>query len=275
MAEVEKSYIAEGSSITTYGSDILEEVDVFFVKDLTAGSAALYSAVNATGLPALWSAHPTVPNLRAVSYDVKPAGTMKAFVSVRYVNIMPRLIYRGGCGLRMITTDMDYAKNPLWVTNYKSPDIVDVKSGYIPYQSAKVNVLEPEMTFMVERIRPNIAYPGGIDPVQLSNQFVGKVNSVNIFNTFLRGTLLCENIGYDNEQFGNVAWRIVCEFRYRAKGHQPEIWFTDPQTGLPTDSVKAPGFDKNIPTDMANMANRYGRKVVNWYQYANLLTLIN
>lgn len=324
MAQVTKRYLFDGASITMFGNQILEQVDVFMVEGFEPVSASgelegqgLYNAIMAgltisdftstrpewnpdtntadqSRLPPLWSQHPwntlcePLRWLYAVSRDVKVQGT-KAIVAVRYVNVLGQLRYRGGSGFTLIDSTLDregkpvYVWNPDWLTNEKlineGKDATEYENAP-PRQIARYSIPVVEQTFMVERIRPSILFFNGIDPIRLGAAYVGKLNKQRFVVggfAYPKGTVICENFSYDNDEYGNVAWRTVAEFRYRPVryGFQPQVYHVNDVTGLPSEGCekfKAPDFDKNIPT--AEKDERYSLKVVRGFDYADIQDLI-
>lgn len=262
-ASVVKEYIKDASSLTTSGNLIVEAVEAYWVQlqssDWANGAtSALYAAINAPGLPFLWSAHPTIPDLSAVQYTPEPWGRDKCIVKVRYVNSSPQVVLRGGCALETIQTDMDVDKRPIRLI---APDLEDPVPGV-------VTALRARPCFVAQRIVADEAY-GGINPVEWQNRYADSVNadSVQVRGvTFPAGSLLCENFGFDNDGLWGVAWNIVVEMRGNPHGFNPEVALLDPETGEPYDGlVKDPNFNKINPLERICVSasdGLYGRKVI-------------
>lgn len=291
MAVVSKSYLIEGTSINQSGGTILEAVEVFEVTLTDAdglGAARLYSAIHATGLPLLWSDHPVIPNLSAISYQPEFQGPFLAFVKVIYANAAPQVFIRGGCGLEQVQVNVDrYRRYPRVSNQFAGTTLPD--NTVIPpvtdlqriVQDGVAHVFRPRATFIIARVRPSTNFPGGINPAQQQKDFVGKINSntTDIFGVSMPpGTLICENIGYDNDGLAGVAWRMSYEFRYRPEGFNPEVFWIDRETGEPGAFLtKDPNFDASTPLARicANSEDpRYGLKVIDCYETANFDTLL-
>jgi len=264
------SHQMDGASLITNGAVYVEAIEPFMVEvhapEEAWASHLLYLATNAYGLPVVWSPHPTIPGLNALQFIPEPKGAGKIRVLVRYVNTMTQVYLRGGCALEQITTDMDVNNVPILVSNEYSPS-VPAKDRTV--QSGVVTALRARPCFVCERVVPDAAF-GGINPVQWAATYGGTVNlyAVTIRGvTFRAGELLCENFGYDSDQFAGVAWRVAVEFRGNPAGHNPEVAWIDRETGEPGSALtKDPNFD-NTTSPLARVcANasdpRYGRKVI-------------
>lgn len=277
MAFVEKSYLSERATLTTNGFVVTDATEGFFVRfttqDLaeTAGAGMMFRAVSASGLPLVWSAHPTIPNLNLVSFNPIPQGNTAAIVDCRYVNVQPQVVLRGGCGLTSVLTDVDRNGNPVVVSNQNASATPPVSASQRNELGCHFNVLTPEATLVVQRIRPSLAF-GGIDPVAQQDTYVGTVNST-AFLGIAPGRVLCENIGYDNDNLAGVAWRMQYEFRISRRTWYPRVVWIDPNTGSPgTQLVKAAGYDAGTPSNPSDAS--VGRKVVDSYEGKDFSALL-
>lgn len=280
MAFVEKAYLAEYSSVSTQGNVVMEAQEGFFVRlettdiAVTGGAGMMYRAILAAQLPAPWSPHPIIPNVNAISYSPQPQGNTSAIVLVRYVNVQPQITIRGGCGLKVEDTDIDRLGVPVVVSNQNASATPPVSAAQAIPIGGTHKVMRPEATILIERIRPSLAFGGGaaVDPAAQAVEYVGKTNSTTYFGA-APGTLLCENIGYDNDGFGNVAWRMQYEFRYNRKGWNPRVVWINPETGQPgTQLQKAPGFDAGTVSNSSDP--QYGRKVIDDYEQVSFNALL-
>lgn len=278
MAAVEKAYLAEYASVTTQGNVVMEATEAFFVRlsaaDAAAngGAGAMFRAINAPELPAPWTPHPVIPNVNVISYTPTPQGNTAAIVTIRYVNIQPQLIIRGGCGLKVEETDMDRSGNPVVVSNYNPSATPPVSQAQAIVLGGSHKVLRPDATIVIQRIRPSTVF-GGIDPLAQQAAFVGRTNSTVTLGAAV-GTMLCENCGFDNDGFGNVAWRMQYEFRYDPRGWNTRVVWVNPETGKPgTQLQKAPGFDAGTVSSPSDAS--FGRKVVDDYQQVDFSTLLS
>lgn len=281
MAIVEKAYLAEHASVTTQGNVVMEAQEGFFVRltaqdlALTGGAGMMYAAINATGLPVPWSPHPIIPNVNVISYTPTPEGNTAAIVLVRYINVQPQITIRGGVGLKVEDTDIDRLGNPIVLSNQNASATPPVSAAQAVPIGGSHKVFRPEATLVIERIRPSLAFGGGsaVDPAAQAVAYVGKTNNAVHFGA-PAGTLMCENIGFDNDGLGNVAWRMQYEFRFNRRGWNPRVVWINPETGQPgTQLAKAPGFDAGTVSNASDP--QYGRKVIDDYEQVSFDPLLS
>jgi hypothetical protein len=82
----------------------------------------------------------------------------------------------------------------------------------------------------------------GIAPLDVQGLYAGKTNERTFLN-YPRGEVLCESVSFDNTGLGDVAWRMIYEFRRRSNSVFPGVvrgdaWatlysWTDAETGYP------------------------------------------
>jgi len=238
-ATIKKSDVAEKASIVVEGSQVREVIRAFIVEGLD-GTRALLDAVNAviaadttTGTGPLWSAHPTIGDMRVVSFTTEVIDSFRCYVLARYINTAA-VLYRGSSGLVMSQTDKDITGTQIVLTH-------EGKS-----YPGVLQKLFPEGTFSISRIQPSLAY-GGIDPVLVQNIYCGAVNATPFLGHAPRH-VMCESVSYDNDGFGNVAWNMVYEFRIKDAGTvwDPEVVAINPDTGEPFVGL-IPGQGRKIP----------------------------
>lgn len=265
--------IMEEASVVTNGNAVMEVTEGYYVSglDITKGPAyALFSAINATGLPTPWTAHPYIPNVNLVSYSPRFVKQDTAKVTLTYVNVQPQLIVSGGCGLITVQTDEDRNGAPILVSNQNTGATPPVAAAIAKVQAGLHTVFKPQATIVIQRIRADSFY-GGIDP-KAQIAFVGKTNSNTTFG-YSPGTLLVENIGFNNDGFAGVAWRMQYEFRHNPKGWNNRIAWTDRETGHPgTQLVKAPGYDAGTVSSASDP--QYGRKICDDYEQVDFAPLL-
>lgn len=85
-------------------------------------------------------------------------------------------------------------------------------------------------------------------PELLSGNFKGFINSA-IWKGCAIGTVMCTGCDYETVDYAAKRYRFTWSFQYKETGHQPEIVFIDPNTGLP-------------PPDLVTNT---GRKTLAWY----------
>lgn len=284
MAFVEKAYMSERASLSTAGTSVTEAVESFFVRFTTqdvaetGGAGMMFRAVSAFGLPTVWSPHPNIPNLNLVSFRPTPAGNTAAYVDCVYVNVQPQRIIRGGCGLISERTDIDIDGNPIVLSNKGC-----VKPGTGGTQTVSdaekivigghIDVFRAEGTVLIERVRPSLLFPSGIDPAAQSADFTGTVNSTTVFGVGPRKAM-CESVSFNNDGLAGVAWRMQYEFRINRRGFDRRVVFINAETGNPEYSaVKAPGFDAGSPGFTTDV--NYGRKVIRCYEERDFNILVS
>lgn len=227
MPTLQKIDIHEGSSETVIGGKVMEVVRLARVIGLAGVSyEQLHSALSTPGLPALWAAHPLLGNLRLVERSPAGSGPFDATVSLRYVNITK--VERGGSAIEITQTNKDKDGNTV-----KVPPPVGRGDPVEDSQTAVVKVANPLQTLIIERIEPDRdKVQRGIKPVEVSSQYTGKINS-KIFRGGAPRTWLMENISYNNDGLGDIAWNMAYELRWRSNGWDQEAAWVDPETGKP------------------------------------------
>lgn len=270
MALVAKPYLIRGATMKTRGRAIMEITDPWYVTGLDVttlgGAGALASAVTASGLPAPWTPHPIVTTCNLVSYSPEPTeGGQSAIVTLTYVNVQPQLLLRGGTSLVQTNSNIDRLGNDIFVGNYNPNATPPVSTALTKVVAGTYSWMRPQATLCVERIRVSPAY-GGPDPSALM-AFVGKTNSSTYFG-FPKETMLCENVGFTNDEFGDVAYRYTMEFRIDPRGFNPRIAFRNPDTGqIGTQLRAAPGYSETAPGTPSDPAEtQYGKKIVDRYE---------
>ena len=238
-ATIKKSDVAEKASIVAEGSQVREVIRAFIVEGLE-GTRALLDAVNAviaadptTGTGPPWSPHPTIGDMRVVSFTTEVIDSFRCYVLARYINTAA-VLYRGSSGLVMTQTDKDINNQPIVLLHKGKP------------YPGELQKFVPEGTFSIHRIQPALAY-GGIDPVLVQAIYSGAVNATPFLGHGAR-RVMCESVSYDNDGFGNVAWNMVYEFRIKDADTvwDPEVVAIDPETGQPFPDL-IPGEGRKIP----------------------------
>jgi len=290
MAHVIKPYLMEEASILQNGSIVLEAVEWYQVRldasDYAQGATCgLFAAMNATGLPILFSDHPQIPGLCVLQYIPKPYGKNDVLVGVRYVNMNPQVTMRGGCALQATETNMAFNSSgalvPIKCSNYNASKGITSESTGLVVQPVTVTTLDPVPVFVATRVVADEAY-GGINPVQFQDTYVGTINGQDVTirgKTFAAGELICENFGFDNDGLGGVAWRIEVEIRANKRGHCPEAAMIDTETGMPADNLTLDANYSKTSSPLARCASnpsdtQSGRKIVRTQRTAYWPTLI-
>jgi hypothetical protein len=236
-----------GQVLVQDGNVVLELVRHAYVNGMFAHSAMLYDIHKVTpGFPKPLDTHPTLTNLRVVRYDVdqhSPSVTgSRCRVKIHYVNFQ-HVIIRGGTQLVETTTNVRTDG-----TVVKVPPPVGVGGAK---QSPMGRFLEAQSAWSFERFERASQRPvaglfpneqpsiGGVSPLEIQRRYAGKTND-RTFLGYERGEVLCESVSYDNTGLGDIAWRMVYEFRRRKNSGigREDAWatiyaWTDPETGYP------------------------------------------
>lgn len=283
MAKAVKADIIKGCTLKTMGTAVIEGTEVWYVQGVGAdgnyGLTALWNAINAENLPTPWSPHPTVPGLNLVSYDPQPTeGGASAYVTLRYVNSNPQLFIRMGTGLVTVQTDQDRYGNPVLLSNYNPSASPPVSGAIAKVTSGIFSYLRPQSTLIIQRVRPTLRWGGsfGVDP-KVQQGFVGKVNGADLFGLYPKYTLLCENVGCDNDGFGDVACRYQYEFRYDRAGWNPRVVWVNPDTGQRgTQLLSASGYSESAPGEPSTSGDTLvGKKIVDRCDTADFTPLFS
>jgi len=152
-------------------------------------------------------------------------------------------------GTKTVTTSTDQSGQPLEVTYSDN-------QGVGSTQQASITVMDPEPVFSTELV---IDIPGTTEPTQLTEYYVGKVNSTG-WRGLLENSWLCtaatpRPLNPYSLPFGFR--RYVYSFRFVAsaygQGWNPSIEWIDSTTRMPP----------------ANLVEGIGRKLVPWYEGAD------
>lgn len=279
-AVVSKSYLRQHSRVRFTNNLPVEAFEGFFVTGLTPGPGAVADIIGATNLPVPWTAHPRFSQLFVADYEPEMVRADAAIVVVKYVSLaayvnvqsIPAMNIRGGCGLVVKQTDTDIDKVPILLSNQNLAASPPVTADDRKVGPCIVNVLRPQQTLIIERIRPAMPFANGVDPLALQATYGGKVNEVMILGAEPR-TLMCEAISFSAEGMLGVAWKMEYEFRYDPDTHNPRVSWVNRDTGQPgTDLVKAPGYDLGTPSVTDDP--QYGRKVIKEYREIDFTPLL-
>ena len=261
MPTLENIDIFDGSSLVRQGTTVIELTRIAKVK-LAAGETGSSDQLermvaNTPGMPQSWEAHPTLFNLRVVSYEPVAQSGFDATIRIRYVNTA-FTTWRGGATVESVATNRGLNGDVIILP----PPEGQRGTGKQP---ATVNVLAPRMTITAERVeraktdgpvnpfptpgQPTILDPG-IDPLRVAAEYIGKTNKKPFLHGG-RGEWLMTNVTFDNSEFGNAAWRMGYEMQFSKEGWNPEVFYIDTLTGEPM-------LDTNEPPSAP------GRKVISY-----------
>lgn len=134
------------------------------------------------------------------------------------------ITYDGGTNLRQITTELDINGDPITVEHAGDE------------QWGNVQALDPQST-LIARIVEEDRRPG-----LTSIAWGGYVNS-ELWNGGAPGTWLCESVTFEEVDMtaDPPKYRLTYTFQYDRDGWQPQVFYTDPETGRP-----APGLEPGI-----------------------------
>ncbi len=294
---VTKAYLLDGARYRRDGAKPIEVVESFLVEGINSDRVDGWSqhvATEALGIPGLWDLHPLSESdriedrLRAVSYMTRFVGTDKAIVEVRYENIGPFIEYRGGNILQVVDADTAWPANTQ--DTYPNPPparesiILAKQSGSSwLYQAGRAYAEIPILSVTQTQIALASTFTGSIsdpttrvNPFQLSMKYVGKINYdiVKICNVDCQpGTLKCTNISYDNENLGDLAWKLSVEIAYNPLSWHTEVCYLD-QNGLPDTSASTRVISSRTP-DAPGNSLKVGRKLVQTCLMAKFSDLLN
>lgn len=228
MAQVRMDRI-EGAAYRL-SADGIEADRVATVSGLSGHAAdRLRAALEASGVPRIGEAHPTIPNLYAQSLHGAPDGPTAAVVTVRYRSRAAETgqapLIEVGASVVQTTTDTDEAGDRITVSYSPTGQDADTKT-----QGARLSVLAPQTTLRFTRTEDT-------DPLAKARSFVGTVNRTTVFDS-APGSWLCTAIT-GRSVGGGGAYEVTYEFQYESQGWQPSATYIDPQTNRPPSDVVA------------------------------------
>ena len=303
---VSKKYMFAGSGTRFEGQLVREVTESFFVENVvqkTDPKTALgftYAALEAPGIPKLWSKHPFCVSksgdsamveqvLRCANRVVTPQGGTTARVDCQYLNTGPFLEVRGGSRFESVQTDLAFnggdALFPVIVA--KDYGTLGATTGYL-YQGAMFNRDVPIGVMILHMVRPNVSRLGSltlddgdaaISPPDWQNKYHGGINNAEVpigGSKFPKSTLRVENISYDNVGWGDVAFNLQIELAYNPMTWHVDVSYIDPSTGAPDKNVAVSHtilFNKN-DVDDPRAANAVGRKRIQRHRYVDFSAAI-
>ena len=219
----------EGSAYRL-SADGLEADRVATVSGL-AGHAAdrLHAALEASGVPRVGEAHPTIANLYVAELDVAPDGPTTAVVTIRYSSRAAEIgqapLVEVGSSVVQTTTDTDGDDQRVTVSYSPTGSSDDTKT-----QGARLSVMIPQTTLRFTRTED-------ASPLAKARSFVGAVNRTAVFDS-APGSWLCTAITGRSIN-GGGAYEVTYEFQHQSQGWQPTATYVDPQTNRPPSDVVA------------------------------------
>lgn len=256
MATV-KLDITQGASFER-AADGLRCVRVAVVTGLSGGAQdRLYAASTASGLPALGSAHPSVPAMRLTSIEAQPQGDSAALVRLVYRTpesipgadpadpTLPR--YEVGSSVVTTRTLTDAAGDPLEVSYDGAERLEDEPRT----QRVNADVMRPQTTLRVVRVESS-------SPAAAARDKVGKVNG-STWQSGAAKTWLCTGIHGKSVDAGET-WLVTYDFQFNPATWRRTVGFTSPRTG-------------RVPSDASESGPELGIKTFDLYETADFSAL--
>jgi len=189
------------------------------------------------------SAYPNERDLTLRERNVDPIGNNACVVELVYkassATMLPpefAVKYTGGTSLEQAQTELD---GP-----FGKP--IQVRDAAGQQQTGTISIFEPVTEITYEQIRRSS------NPKALSSLYTGKLNSAT-WNDGVQGTWMCTGINFDFES-GHIPplkWNFEFSFRFKRRGHDPEVIFIDPVSGRPP-----PGLQANVGFYRVNYYDR-------------------
>jgi len=241
--------LVEGSRVSQTLEGI-EATRVFLVDNVggATGAARIASALNASGIPSLYSYHPNLSDLQCYNKNAEPASgssIRQMRVTCQYKQLDDDEVPQddnpgtgGGTTPKKAQINIGSTVQTVQTTNDKDgkeiilgPVDVPQDDGSVktyPEQTGIVNVQVPQTTIRFSERRPES--PGG-----LAFAFVGKVNSTS-FVGIPKGMVLCTRINGVSED-GGKTFKTDYEFQVNFYKWEAQVIYIDQDTGLPLEGA--------------------------------------
>ena len=220
------------------------------------GHAKIYAAVNASGMPFLGEAHPTIYQARLRDISVKSVSTECVELTLNYTQKSGQSSEPGNPPLidvRTSVSQIETTKNHegtrlektfTYPANYMVNGVSSPKAGTtpLPKQPGRISKLIPEMTLtfnITETTSPEIFGP----------YYVGKMNSTTWRGKPAKSWLCVDISGVSNDLGETYQNRYSFQYRPDALGWDETMTFTDPDTGM------SPDISQDATVQIYQMAN--------------------
>ncbi len=208
MATAER--IIEGTRVSRVHAEGVAITEPYRVYDAVGGSPAekLYDALQATGLPALGTLHPTIPSAFLTEFRGEPAGTKTTDAIVFAIYLAPAQVQQ----------EPDPATDP--GTIYTSVTLQEIETRFdrngnqilLQHDTGTEIVTQPGVaTLQIPVVIKGVQRRETTDPLTKAQTHVGKTNSASIWGEAAR-RWLCTRIDGVSTDFG-TSYTVNYEFQ--------------------------------------------------------------